>query len=417
MNDKHLDRYAEILVMHGAGLRAGQDLFLSADVAHRDLALRVGEAAYDRGAGAVHYWLNDPLQHAQTIRRGRLEQVEAARAHERQWFDEIVRQRSALISLRGDEYPGLQQRLGNEHPAAHAAFVKSSLNVTVLFHNHGINRSLCPWVVAGAATPSWAQRVFPELPTEEAVDRLWEQIFRFTFADCEDAVERAGARDRLLHKRRRELNALGIREVHVFGEGTDLWVGLSDRHRWLGGSKETANGQTFNANVPSEENFTTPDRRLTRGHVRATMPFNIKNGGLVEDVAMNFEDGRLVDFEAGRGKELFARWIDSDEGARYLGEFALVGQDSAIAQSGLFFEHTLYDANAWSHLALGRANATALEGGDAMTAAELAEVGSNTSAIHTDIMFGSLEVTILATKSDEGEVVLIENGEWAERFR
>lgn len=417
VNEKHLDRYAEILVDHGAGLRSGQDLFLNGSLVHRDLALRVAEVAYDRGVNEVFFLLTDPLQHAQLVRRGRREQIESARSRERQWFEEIVRRRGALISFRGEEYPGLMQKLSQEYPEQHAAFVRGSLGVTEHFSNHGINRSLCPWVVAGAATPGWAERVFPDLPTEEAVDRLWETIFQLTYADRDDAVEQAAERDQRLHRRRRELNALDIREAHVLGGGTDLRVGFSAKRKWLGGSKATVDGQVFNANVPSEENFTTPDRRLTHGRVKATMPFNIKNGGLIEDLEMNFEAGRLVEFDAGLGKETFGRWIDSDEGARFLGEFALVGQDSEVAKSGLFFEHTLFDENAWSHIALGRAYSIALDGGEEMSRQELDEVGCNVSVIHTDIMIGSPEVTITATKSAEGEVVLIENGEWTERFR
>lgn len=416
MNEKHLQRYAEILVGHGAGLRAGQALFIHTESVHRDLALRVAEAAYDRDAGPVRFWINDPLQQAQLIRRGRLEDIEMSRVAEHEWFNEIVRARGAFIALRGDEYPALQEELSASHPEHHAAHTRAAQSVVRYFHAYGVNRGLCPWVVAGAASPGWARQVFPGLGDREAVDRLAELIFRFTHADRADALEAAAAKDRLLHARRRALDSLSIREIHVTGGGTDLRVGLSAKARWLGGSKETVFGQTFNANVPSEENFTTPDRRQVDGRFRATMPFRPKNGVLVEDLTMTFENGRVVDFEASEGGEAFGRWIDSDEGGRYLGELALVAQDSPIARTGLFFEHTLFDENASAHMALGKAYATALEGGSRMSSAELAELGCNDSAIHTDIMFGSPEVTVVATKTKEGEVVLIERGGWTDRF-
>ncbi len=139
-------------------------------------------------------------------------------------------------------------------------------------------------------------------------------------------------KDRRLHARRAALDALEIREVHIHGGGSDLRVGLSEAARWLGGSKETAFGQKFQANVPTEENFTTPDRRTAEGRLAATMPFRTRTGLLVKGLAMEFEKGRLVRFEAQEGAAEFARWIDLDEGARYLGELALVGADSAIAQ-------------------------------------------------------------------------------------
>lgn len=416
MNEKHLQRYAEILVEHGAGLVPGQTLFVHAEAAHRDLALRVAEAAYDRGAGAVRFWVVDPLRHAQLMRRGRLEEIELGRFEEQRWFNDIVRHRGAVINLRGYEYPALGHQLSESHPEQHAVFTRATQAVSQVFHSHAINRGLCAWVVAGAVTPGWARQVFPHLDDGAAVDRLSELIFRFTFADRDDGLELAAARDRLLHARRRALDALEIREVRVTGGGTDLRVGLSPRARWLGGSKQAVSGQTFNANVPSLENFTTPDCRLTEGRFRATMPFRLRNGVLVQDLVMTFRGGRLEEFTASGGAEAFRSWIAVDEGARQLGEFALVAQDSPIAESGLFFEHTLFDENASAHVALGRAYATALADGPSLTSRQLAELGCNHSAIHTDVMFGSPEVSVTATRTNEGEVVLIDNGRWSERF-
>ncbi len=307
--------------------------------------------------------------------------------------------------------------LAQELPERHAIFTRSASLKGKILLQHGVNRGLCPWVVAGAATPGWAAQVFPGLPKQEACEKLWRLIFELTGADREDGLERLAEKDRRLHARRAALDALEIREVHIHGGGSDLTVGLSEAARWLGGSKETAFGQRFQANVPTEENFTTPDRRTAEGRLVATMPFRTRTGLLVKGLAMEFEKGRLVRFEAQEGGAAFARWIDLDEGARYLGELALVGADSAIARSGLFFEHTLYDENAWSHAAIGQAYTVGLEGGEELSAARLAELGFNNSSIHTDIMYGSPEFSITATRTREGEVPLIVRGEWAERFR
>ncbi len=419
MNQAHLKRYARLLVEHGAGLRPGQEVFVHTERAHRELALLVGEAAYDRGASAVSYWIKDPLVTAQVIRRGQLERIELHHEAERQWFGKVLKSGGALISLRGDEYPDLSAELALSHPVEHEIFTRSQRSVAVAFHAHGINRSLCPWVVAGAPTAAWAAKVLPRLDTdpEQAYERLAELIFRFTFADQENALELAAKRDQQLHARRRILDQLAIEELHVHGGGSDLRVGLTPKARWLGGSKETASGQVFNANVPSLENYTTPDRRLTQGRLAATMPFRTKSGVLVEDLVLNFEDGRVTALQASRGGKGFKRWIDSDEGARYLGEFALVGGDSAIAQSGLFFEHTLFDENAWSHVAVGKAYANCLRGGPEMSPAELRSLGCNDSVIHTDLMFGSPEVSITAKRSRRGEVPLLVDGQWVPELR
>ncbi len=416
MNEEHLDRYARLLVEHGAGLRQDQQLYVRGEVAHRDLALRVAEAGYDLGASAVHLRLKDPLEEAQLIRRAREEQLALHHDRNHRFLNDIVRSRSAVISLIGDEHPPLMPELARSHPERHSLFTGAAAVAAEGLRAYGINRGLCPWVVAGAATPGWASQVFPELPEAEATERLASLIFAFTHADRDDASQRAATKDRQLHARRRILNQLEIREIRITGGGSDLTVGFSDLTRWLGGSKETAFGQRFNANVPSEENFTTPDRRLTRGRLAATMPFRTHSGLLVKDLVLTFRDGRVVELEASEGRDGFERWIDSDDGARYLGEFALVAEDSPVARSGLFFENTLFDENAWAHVALGRAYASGIAGGVTMTPAELDAVGYNRSVIHTDIMFGSTEVTITASNSREGEVVLIDRGAWSERF-
>lgn len=416
MNTTHLDRYARLLVEHGAGLRPGQPAFVHGEVAHRDLALRVAEAAYDAKASAVSLLLVDPLERAQLIRRGRPELIEMAHEEDRQWFNRILAMEGALISLRGDEDPRLMSSIAQQYPDRHATYTTSTHHARQLFVAHGINRSLCPWVVAAAPTVGWARWVFPELEDGQALDRLAEQVFRFTRADREDALEHLAETDRRLHARRRLLAELEITELHIVGGGSDARITLSPKARWLGGSKTTRSGQKFNANVPTEENFTTPDRRGTEGKLVATMPFRTRSGALVEGLEMVFAGGRLVDCSARSGGEAFGRWIDQDEGARFLGEVALVGQDSPIAASGHFFEHTLLDENASVHVALGQAYPTALEGGDSMGQGELEALGCNRSVIHTDIMIGSTEVSIIASRTHRGEVPLIEKGHWLEPF-
>lgn len=416
MNETHLNRYARILVEHGAGLREDQELFIQCEIVHRELALKVAEVGYDLGARSVSIQLFDPQQKAQLIRRGRLEHIEMAHEQERAFLNRVVASRGAMISLRGEEDPRLLPHIATEYPERHALFTRSNNYKGRVLLNHGINRGLCPWVVSGAVTPAWAKLVFPDLDESEAVDRLWQHIFHFTHADRENFIESATAKDRRLHARRQRLNALEIREIHIVGGNSDLRVGLSDKARWLGGSKTTVFDQHFNANVPTEENFTTPDRRRVEGRLAATMPFRTKSGLLVKDLVMEFREGKLVSFDASEGGQGFERWVDSDEGARYLGELALVGQDSPIAQSGLFFEHTLFDENAWAHAALGQAYATALTGGEQMSAAEREAIGCNASTIHTDIMFGSPEVSIIATDCRDGEVTLLDKGNWTEDF-
>ena len=418
MNEQYLHHYAEILVEYAAGLQKDQQLFIHGEVAHRELALQVAEAAYERKSGPVSFWLNDPLQQAQLIRYGCLDQIDLAHEQERSWFNEIVRTRGILISLSGSEYPRLMQELAVSYPEQHAYFSKSLNAIRAVFWAHGIHRGYCPWVVAGAVTSGWANLVFPngEMTEAEKVEKLTGLIYKFNYAEQKNAIALLKAKDRQLHARRNMLNELEITEIHVTGGGNDFTVGFSQHAQWLGGSKQTIFGQTFTPNMPTYENFTTPDRRKTQGTFVASMPFRTKNGVLVSDLVLKFQDGRVVNFDAEQEKDAFGKWIATDEGARFLGEFALVGLDSPIAETKLFFEHTLYDENASSHVALGKGYASALKGGEKMTDKQLEEIGCNNSVIHTDIMFGSQEVTIVATKTNQGEVMLIKKGHWTAPF-
>ncbi len=334
----NLKRYARLLV-ELVGLRRDQQLFIRGQVVHRALAGRIAEAAYELGAGQVHAALADPVLLDPLIRYGPLEQVHLHHDREQCWYNEIVRSRGAAIFLVGEEDPHRMSELARTHPERHAAYTGGASTSTSGFNRYGINGRLCPFVVAACPTPGWAKIVHPELGPPAAFDRLAEEIFRFTYADQENARERTAAKDRRLKARCRALNALEITEIRVTGGESELTVGFSRQARWRGGSWETVLGQVFHPNVPSEEVFSTPDRRRTQGRLAATMPFRTGNGILVKDLVLKFQNGRVSDFDAGEGRAGFARWLDRDDGARYLGEFALVGQDSPIARSGRRSQH------------------------------------------------------------------------------
>lgn len=416
MNREHATRYARILVEHGVGLRPDQQLFVRSERVHRHLVLGIAEAAYDLGARRVDLWFSDPLEKALLVRRGRPEEIEACHERDRGWFNEVVRTRSPLILLVGEEFPQLPDQLARSHPQANAAFLRGARAARRVFLEHGIGRRICPWVLAAAPTARWARRVFPQLRAEQAETRLAELIFTFSCADRDDAAQVLAARVRRLEARARQLDALAITELRIRGGGSDLRVGLSARARWQSGAFETVRGHSFRGNLPSEEVFTTPDRRLTRGRLVASAPFRLADGVVVKNLVLSFRHGRVEAFDAGQGRQALARWLETDGGLRFLGEIALVGQDSPVARSGLFFDKLVLDENARSHVALGQGYALALAGGESLSAQELENLGCNLFGVHTDILFGSPEVSVVATRSRRGEVVVIDRGRWVEPF-
>ncbi len=223
-----------------------------------------------------------------------------------------------------------------------------------------------------------------------------------------------GTPQRQLHVRKDHLNAKRFSAVRFRGPGTDLTVGLADDHEWCGGAARSNNGIVCNANIPTEEVFTTPHKDRVEGYVRSTKPLSYQ-GTLIEDIAVRFEGGRIVEATASRGADVLAKVLDTDAGARRLGEVALVPHSSPISKSGLLFYNTLYDENASSHIALGQAYSKCLRGrGVGMTAEDLAAKGANASMIHIDWMIGSGEIDVDGIAADGSSEPVMRKGEWSE---
>lgn len=410
------DRYARILVERAVDLQHGQRLEIWCDRVQRPFAFRVGEMAYSAGAGEVRYNFADLLEKAQLIRRGRADQISLYHVGVQKWLADVLRSRSALLVLQAASDRRLQDDLRRAHPRSHQLFYREEVAIGSDFLRRAVDQRLSPVVLAASPTPSWARQVLPDLPDDEAFHQLAELIFRFTFADRDDGIARAEAHARRLTRRCAVLDELGIREIRVTGGGNDMRLGLSEKSRWRDTGRATSAGQRFQLNVPSFEVFTTPDWRRTEGRLAAGRTFWLPGGAPVEGLVLTFREGRVVDVEARTGAQDFDRWLDVDEGARRLGEFALVGEDSPIARSGIHFGHTLLDENAAAHVGLGLGIASALDGGASLSPEELDALGFNTSAVHFDVPFGSAEVDVVATECRQGEVVLLERGRWTDPF-
>jgi aminopeptidase len=207
------------------------------------------------------------------------------------------------------------------------------------------------------------------------------------------------------------LNERRYAALRFRGPGTNLTVGLADDHEWQGGATTAKNGVLCNANIPTEEVFTTPHRDRVDGVVRSTKPLSYQ-GTLIEDIAVRFEKGAIVEATASSGAEVLAKVIATDEGARRLGEVALVPYSSPISKSGLLFLNTLFDENAASHIALGQAYSKCIRGGGAMSEADLVARGTNRSLIHIDWMIGSAEIDVDGVAEDGRAEPLMRGGEW-----
>ena len=406
--EEKLDRFAEVAVRVGLNLGKGQELLISAPLEALPLVRRITEHAYKAGALLVtSLYSDDPSVLA------RYQYAEdASFDHAAQWMADSMaaafRGGAARMAIAGGN-PAL---LAKQDPAkvsrANIAASKAGKPAMELITKHAIN-----WSIVAAATPEWAKLVFPGEDVDVAVAKLWDAIFLASRVTGDDPVAEWKRHGQSLKKRVDLLNERRFHSLRFKSQDgtTDLTVGLADDHLWAGGGGVAGNGIFCNPNIPTEECFTTPHKDRVDGVVRASKPLS-HQGTLIENITCTFEGGKIISATATAGEDVLNRLISTDEGARRLGEVALVPHSSPIAQSGILFWNTLFDENAASHIALGQAYATCLVGGDKMQQEELTALGANSSLIHVDWMIGSGAMNVDGLRAYGTAEPLMRSGEW-----
>ena len=405
-NDQ-LKSYAELLIKTGLALQKGQDLVIRSPIEGKDLVVACTEAAYAQGANDVRViWSDDDLtllkyQHAPDDVLNTVHDFDTA------LYRHYITGGAAFLSFTGSD-PDLLKQI-DPHKLQAASMSRSK---AMRFYSEAIMKDENPWTVAGIATKAWAKKVYPNADTEDAVKNLWQAIFdmsRVSETTIADWKEHTTTVDGQAKK----LTEAAYRSLHYKNSlGTDLTITLPEGHIWAGGGSTLPDGRYFVANIPTEEVFTLPHRMGVDGIVYASMPLAY-NGNVIDHFWLRFKDGQVVDFDAEKGKDVLARLLDTDEGARHLGEVALVPYDSPISNRNQLFFNTLYDENASCHLALGKAYPTNLEGGGDLDREALLERGANDSLIHVDFMVGTSDLSITATTLEGDEVPIFVDGNWA----
>jgi aminopeptidase len=404
--EQKLDQLARVAIEVGLGLARGQELVMTAPLDAVPLARRITEHAYRAGASLVTTLYSDDEALLARFRYAPDEAFDKAAAWLYDGMGAAYRSGAARLAITGASPQLLSGQDPDKVGRANQAVSRAYRPALELITRHEIN-----WTIVAAATPAWAAAMFPDDPPETALAKLWDAIFRTTRVDGDDPVANWKAHDAGLQRRAAFMNEKRYAALQYRGPGTDFRLGLADDHLWMGGGTTAGNGLYCIPNMPTEEIFTTPHKDRADGTVRATKPLSYQ-GTMIEGIEVRFEAGRIVQAHATRGLEILQKLISTDDGARRLGEVALVPHASPIASSGMLFYNTLFDENAASHIALGQAYTSCLKNGDKLTPEELVARGANSSLIHVDWMIGSSDLDIDGITASGTAEPVMRNGNW-----
>lgn len=405
--EKNIEKYAELVIRVGVNLQPGQVLFVESPLEAVEFTRQVVKKAYEAGAKYVQVQWDDE----QVTRNRFLYAPEDSFSYYPEWIAPMMEQLAegggALLNIKVPDpelYQGIDaNRVTTATKAASVARAK--------FQGYVRNKKFS-WCLVKAPTRAWASKVFSDLPEEEQVQAMWDTLFRMNRVDQDDPVAAWQEHIGRLKKVKDILNAKKYKKLHYQAPGTDLTVELPEGHVWHGGGTTNDDGIYFVANMPTEEVYTMPKRTGVDGKVTSTKPLNL-NGRLVDGFSLTFEAGRVISYSAEVGEAYLKALLETDEGAKYLGEVALVPHHSPISNLNRVFYNTGIDENASCHFAVGSAYPFTLENGTKMTKEELLAAGANVSLTHVDFMVGSAELDIDGELPDGSIEPVFRQGNWA----
>lgn len=408
MNKSFLIKYASLAVNIGVNIQKDNILVISSPIETAEFARLITEEAYKSGAKDVIVHYGDQKLTKIKLENSSLETISNIPEWQAESYNYYARQEACFISISASDPDGLKgvpvEKIGASQKARTSALKE-------YFDNSMSNK--CRWCVLSVPTLSWAKKVFPKVSDDEAMESLWDVIFKTVRVDTENPVNAWKKHNAYLEEKIKFMNNNNFKSVHLkSANGTDLNIELPEGHIWAGGSEGDVNGIPFNANMPTEEVFTLPKKTGVNGIVYSSKPLSY-GGNLIDNFSITFKDGKAIDFTAETGYDVLKQMLESDEGAKYLGEVAFVPYNSPISNSKLIFFNTLFDENAACHLAFGRAYESCVKDADKYSEEELEKIGVNNSIIHVDFMIGTSDLEVTGINENGETIQIFSNGNWA----
>lgn len=405
--NKNLEKYAELAIKVGVNIQPGQTLLIKSPIECADFARNALKEAYKCGAKNVYIeWSDEESTLIKYLYAPDEVFHEFPKWTSDQYVD-IAKEGGAFLSI----YAQNPDLLKDVDPEKVSNFQKASGKALKEWRSYTLTDK-CKWSIVSVPTKDWAKKVFPNLSENEAIDKLWDVIFKCSRVDGQDPIKAWKEHNENLKSKMDFLNESNFKTLKYKSSKTDLTLDLPKGHIWLSGASKDPNGVSFNPNIPTEEIFGMPHKFKVNGTVYSTKPL-VYGGNIIDNFFLTFKDGKIVDFSAEKGLETLKKLIETDEGSHYLGEVALVPFSSPISDTNIIFYNTLYDENASCHFAIGSAYRTCLDGGNDLKDEELDEHGVNDSLTHVDFMVGSSDMDIIGETPDGKHIQIFKNGNWA----
>lgn len=408
MKKEMLEKYARLVVKTGINLQKDQLLVIHSPIECAPFARMMAELAYKEGAKDVIINWKDELFSKIRFLHAPEAVFEEFPEWQKEFYLSYARKGAGFISISAAD----PELLKDVNPERLAKAQKTSSTALKEYRERMMSNQNT-WCVVSIPTAAWAKKVFPQVPEEEAIEKLWEAIFKTVRVDQADPVAAWEQHKQTLQKNMDFMNEQQFQFLrYKNSQGTDVTIELPEGHQWIAGAEHTPEGREFIANMPTEEVFTLPKRDGVNGTVVSSKPL-VYNGNMIDGFSLTFKEGKVVACQAKQGYEVLKKLLETDEGAAYLGEVALVPHDSPISNSKILFYNTLFDENASCHLALGKAYPVCLKDSAGKRKEELLAAGVNDSLIHEDFMIGTADLEIIGVTKEGKEVPVFVNGNFA----
>lgn len=402
-----LKKYARLAVQVGVNLQKGQILLLRSPITCKDFARQIVDVAYELGARDVDIEWNDEESSLIRYLKAPEDVFEEFPKWKIEKYNSLLEKEVCIINIDSSN-----PTIFKDVDPIRMQKSSKAYNKNIPLWRDAIISDKIRWTIVSAPSKEWASKVFPNLDEDTAIDKLWDYIFKCTRIDTDDPIASWEKHNSKLAEKVKFLNNYRFKSLYFKSTKTDLHIDLPEGHIWAGGASTDPNNIEFTANIPTEEVYTLPHKFKVNGIVSNTKPF-IYNGTIIDNFTLTFKYGKVVDYNAEVGYDSLKALLELDNGSCYLGEVALVENNSPISNTGIVYYTTLYDENASCHLALGSAYKTSIENGSEIPKDEMDKLGINDSIIHEDFMIGSGDMDIVGITENGEEIQIFKNGNWA----